>query len=123
MEPTVKDVDIVDIADLLDITNAAPHYGAAALSLLANHGCQISAHESAVLGLVKQIGHEDIVLDQTINHPLVVHAFHTLGLRLPHHGDFQIFSDRHKGCGHCPTDSGLHRAVRALKVTLELVII
>ena len=61
VEPAVKDVDIVDIADLLDITNAAPHYGAAALSLLANHGCQISAHKSAVLGLVKQIGHEDIV--------------------------------------------------------------
>ena len=123
MEAAVEDVDILNLADLLQIADAAPYDGAAALRLLADHGGKIAADERAVLGLIEKVGDKNVVLNQAVHDPLVVHTLHALALSLTHHSKLQILADGNERRRHGAADGRLLRVVRALELTLELIVV
>ena len=123
MEATVENIDVFHAADLLQVTDAAPDNGAAPLGSLADHRCQIAAHQSAVLCLVEQVRHKNVIFHQIVHDPLVIHTLHTLGLALAHHGDFQILPNGNESSGNGTANCRLVSVMGALEFTLELVIV
>ena len=123
VDAAVVDVDALDLDDLLQVADAAPDDGAAALGAGLDGGGQVAADVGALEDLVEHVDDDDVVLDQGVDDPLVEVALAALFLmavleqvvvQVRAHGDHDA--------GHRAADKGRAGVGRA-ELALELILI